>query len=173
MSEPVKIHWKKGKDTTSGLVDGAVKLWEARKKAGDMNKRDLKEYDALSKLIENWNGENTSFFTWFGFVTAGPYVSAEESAQAVKELKEAKDKAAKGEKVDVKEDDDDEDEDDPLDLEPGVEVHEAGDDFANLLAEDLWPGAIRYFSKDSLHGPESRMLTPCSRSTRSRRHVGF
>lgn len=145
VSEPVKIHWKKAKDTTSGLMDGAIKLWEAREKAGDMNKKDLKEYEAVSKLIENWNGENTSFFTWFAFVCAGPYVSAEESAQATKEFNEDKEKLKKGESIEEKENEDD-GEEDPMDMDPSVEVHEAGDDLANLIAEDLWPGAIKYFS---------------------------
>ncbi|KAL1302962.1 hypothetical protein AAFC00_003280 [Neodothiora populina] len=144
VSEPVKINWKKGKDTTSGLMDGAVKLWEARKKAGDMNKKDLKEYSTMAKLVENWNGENTSFFTWFAFVCAAPYVTAEESAEATKEMKEAKAKADKGEKEEEK---DEPDAEDLIDLEPGVEVHEAGDDLANLIAEDLWPGAIKYFTQ--------------------------
>ena len=145
-SEPVKIDWKKGKDTTSGLLDGAVNLWEARKKAGDMAKKDLKEYKAMQKLMENWNGENTSFFTWFGYVAAGPYVSAEESAEAFNKAKEDRARAAKGEKVE--EEDNDEDEE-LMDLEAVVEVHETGDDLANLLAEDLWPSAIKYFSKSS------------------------
>lgn len=161
ISEPVKINWKKGKDTTSGLLDGAVKLWEARTKAGDMNKKDLPEFKALEKLIENWNGENTSFFTWFGFVSAGPYVSAEESAQAIKDSKA--NKAAS-----------EENEEDLVDLEPGVEVHEAGDDLANLIAEDLWPGAIKYFSTYMIliymQGTDP-MLTRCSASTGSGRHV--
>lgn len=145
VSEPVKINWKKAKDTTNGLMDGALKLWDARKKAGDMNKKDLPEYDAMATLIESWNGENTSFFTWFAFVCAGPYVSAEESSEAIKDLQQAKAKAEKGDKDEEK---DEPDAEDLLDLEPGVEAHEAGDDLANLIAEDLWPGAIKYFSKD-------------------------
>lgn len=145
VSEPVKINWKKGKDPTHGLMDGATKLWDARKKAGDMNKRDLKEYAALAKLMENWSGDNTSFFTWFAFVCAGPsYVTAEESAEATEKLNELKEKFKKGEKIEEDEDEE------PIDLEPPMEVHEAGDDLANLIAEDLWPGAIKYFSKNRI-----------------------
>lgn len=139
VSEPVKINWKKGKDTTHGLVDAAIKLFEARKAAGDMHKSDLKEHKAIMKLLENWNGENTSFFTWFAYVSVVPYITAEESAQATKKAKEAK---AEEEIEDVDEDIDN--------LAEHAEVHEAGDDLANLIAEDVWPSAIKYFSKDDL-----------------------
>lgn len=140
VSEPVKINWKKGKDTTHGLMNAAIKLWEARQKAGDMNKSDLPEHKALGKLLENWNGENTSFFTWFAFVSAGPYVTAEESAKVTKEMNEKKQNGGTIEIPEI-------DEEEIAAMEDIVEVHEAGDDLANLLADDLWPGAIKYFSK--------------------------
>lgn len=147
ISEPVKINWKKGKDTTHGLGDAAIKLFEARKAAGDMHKSDLKEHKAIMKLLENWNGENTSFFTWFAYVSVVPYITAEESAQATKKAKEAKTEEEEIEDVDE-------------DIEnlaaEHAEVHEAGDDLANLIAEDVWPGAIKYFSKDDL---QTRLFT--------------
>lgn len=141
VSEPVKVHWKKGKDMTQGLMDGVIKLWEARKKAGDMKKKDLSEYTALAKIVDNWNGSNTTFFTWFAFISGRRWVSAEESAQATKEEAERRRKVNSGEKVEspgMSEDDG---------LEQEVEVHEAGDDLATMIAEDLWPSAIKYFSE--------------------------
>ena len=151
VSEPVRIHWKKGKDPTRGLTDGATKLWEARKEAGDMSKRDLPEFDALARILENWNGTNTSFFTWFAYVSPRRWVSAEESAEAVKQERRRREElaqgSAKGTASPIPE---------PEPLEQQVEVHEDGDSLANVFAEDLWPGAIRYFSKH-----EHRVSTSC------------
>ena len=142
VSEPVKIHWKEGKDMTHGLMDGALNLWEARQKAGDMLKRDLPEFDALARTVENWSGANTSFFTWFAFISNRRWVSAEESAEAVRKERERRDKVRNGE-TEAK----------PTELpsedtmQQQVEVHDDGEGIANVLAEDLWSGAIRYFSE--------------------------
>lgn len=144
VSEPVKINWKKGRDPTQGLMDGATKLWEARKKAGDMKKEDLPEYKALEKLTSQWNGQNTSFFTWFAYVSGHQYVSAEESAAAVRTEAERKQNKKSGKEVEEAEG---EDEDEELEQDDNpVEVHEAGEELANVLAEDLWPSAIKYFT---------------------------
>ncbi|TKX26775.1 nucleosome assembly protein [Elsinoe australis] len=141
VSEPVRVHWKKGKDPTKGLMDGAIRLWEARKKAGDMRKRDLPEFDHMAKITETWNGDNTTFFTWFAFVSSRRWVSEEESRNAVeaeaarrKEVRTGTEKP----KVGLPEDDQ---------LESQVEAHEDGDGLATVIAEDLWPSAIRYFTQ--------------------------
>ncbi|PNS21089.1 hypothetical protein CAC42_3427 [Sphaceloma murrayae] len=141
VSEPVRVHWKKGKDPTKGLMEGAVKLWEARQSAGDMRKRDIPEFDAMAKITETWNGDNTSFFTWFAFVSSRRWVSAEESAAAVK--------AEAHRRNGVKEDSDKPQDELPEEdqLEGQVEAHEDGDGLATVIAEDLWPGAIRYFTQ--------------------------
>lgn len=142
VSEPVKIHWKKGKDTTEGMTDAAVALFEARKKVGDPVAKGVPEYAALASKVEHWNGANTSFFTWFGYVSGRRYVSAEESEKATKEYqakREAKSAGpgADGDDAEAAEDDDDQ----------AVEVHEAGEDLAVSIAEDLWPNAIKYFTQ--------------------------
>ena len=138
VSEPVKIHWKYGRDLTEGLTDDAVALFEARKKAGDMMKQDLPEYTTLTRKVESWNGANTSFFTWFGWVSARRYVGAEESEQAVKDAAERQRKREQGEKVD-----------EPTSLEPvtdeDAEVHPAGEELALGLTEELWPAASKLF----------------------------
>ena len=141
VSEPVRIDWKKGKDPTKGLMDGAIKLWEARKQVGDMRRRDIPEFDHMAKLTETWNGDNTSFFTWFAFVSSRRWVSEEESGAAIEAEKERRARAARGEDttaVQLPEEDQ---------LEGQVEAHEEGESLATLFAEDLWPGAIKYFSR--------------------------
>ncbi|TKA73238.1 hypothetical protein B0A55_06056 [Friedmanniomyces simplex] len=148
VSEPVRIHWRKGKDATEGLTDGAVALFEAREKAGDMRAKGLAEYAALGKKVEHWNGANTSFFTWFGYVSGRRYISAEESEAATAEYRRRRDARKHGEQVDVEtaggsEDQDDEEAED----DQAVEVHEAGEELAVAFAEDLWPDAIKLFTQ--------------------------
>ncbi|KAK5164638.1 uncharacterized protein LTR77_009844 [Saxophila tyrrhenica] len=149
VSEPVRVHWKKGKDLTEGLTDGAVALWEARKKTGDMTAKTLPEYYALKKKVDSWNGSNTSFFTWFGWVSGRRWVSAEESEEANRmylESKEKRMKAAKSEgdaAEDTNEDEDQEEEND----DEAVEVHQAGEELAISFAEELWPNALKLFTQ--------------------------
>ncbi|CAK3933539.1 related to phosphatase 2a inhibitor [Lecanosticta acicola] len=151
VSEPVKITWKKGQDLTEGLVEDARKLFEARKGKGDMLARDLPEYQRLKKQVEHLNGAGTSFFTWFGFVSGRRWVSAEESEEANREHQQKKQKEeGKAKKQDEKEDEDgeaeEEDDDDDKEDDSDVEVHEAGEELATFLAEDLWPNAIKFFT---------------------------
>ncbi|KAG9531243.1 nucleosome assembly protein family, partial [Aureobasidium melanogenum] len=142
VSEPVKIDWK-GEDPTAGLTDAAFAVFEERKKAGDMKKKGFAAHKKLLGLIENNNVDNTSFFAWFGYVSATRYVSAEESAQANKEYKERQDKRSQGEKVESPEPE----EEDMADMSGDDEVHPEGDELAQLIAEDVWPNAIKYFTQ--------------------------
>jgi len=142
VSEPVAVQWKEGKDLSEGLNGLAVKLFEARKKAGDYLKKDIPEYAALAEKLTTANAVNTSFFTWFGFVSGRRYVTAEESKKAEAEHKKGD---AKPEEED-EEEDEDEDEEDKND-DSVVEVHEEGEQLAISIAEDLWPGAIKYFTQ--------------------------
>lgn len=145
VSEPVKIDWK-GKDPTEGLLGAAIAVFEARKKAGDMKKKGFAAHNKLLELIETNNVDNTSLFAWFGFISADRYVSAEESAQANKEYKERQDKRSNGERVDSPEPD----EEDMLEMVESDDVHPEGEELAQLIAEDVWPNAIKYFSKRPL-----------------------
>ena len=144
VSEPVSIHWKKGKDLTEGLTDLAVALFERRKKTGDMTNTGLPEYTALKKKTEQWNSMNTSFFTWFGWSSARRWVSAEESQKASQEQDERKQRRRRGEKIEVPEPE--EDDDTAEDDEPVI-FHEAGEELAISFAEDVWPNAIKYFTQ--------------------------
>ncbi|KAH9822118.1 Nucleosome assembly protein (NAP) [Teratosphaeria destructans] len=140
VSEPVKITWKKGKDLTEGMSEMVWKLWEARRKAGDMRSKTVPEYAALEKKMESVT--DSSFFNWFGWVSNRRYVSAEESDKATKAYQAKKAKKAKGEEVAEK----GEEEDDVSDeYDQTVEVHPDGESLAYSLVEELWPGAIRLF----------------------------
>ncbi|KAF1969419.1 hypothetical protein BU23DRAFT_557718 [Bimuria novae-zelandiae CBS 107.79] len=147
VSEPVKIDWKKGKDPTEGLSDAAFDLFQARKKSaksanGSSKSKDseLPEYKKLVSMIEESTEASPSFFAWFGFVSDYRWVSAEESEQTAKEDAERIARLKCGEKV---EDDEDEDED-QTDYQE-TEVYPQGGEIATLIAEDLWPSAIKYF----------------------------
>lgn len=155
VSEPVLIHWKKGKDLTGGLTDAAYKLSEARKKLGtdtsDMAARkketELPEYKNLVKKIETSMESSISFFGLFAFVSGYRWISAEESEKAEKEDKARVEKIKRGESI--KEDDED-DEDDSTDYQE-VEVFPGGDEVVTIIAEDMWPNAIKYYSKSYDH----------------------
>lgn len=148
VSEPVKINWKKGKDATRGLTDMAVALHQARAKpsksangTATAPETELPEYKALAAKIEESEAVSQSFFLWFGFVSSYKLVTAEESEKASKIEAEKMEKRRRGETVDD-EDDDDEDNQDYQE----TELLPEGDQIATVLAEDVWPNAIRYFS---------------------------
>ena len=152
VSEPVKINWKKGKDLTEGLTDGAYKLAQAQKKLdpslspSERAKKAsaLPEYKTLAAKIEESTEASLSFFTWFGFVSSYRWISAEESEQAKKDDAARLEKLRRGE---TPEDDEDEDMDMDMDIDfQETEVFPQGEVCATLIAEDLWPSALRYYS---------------------------
>lgn len=151
VSEPVKIHWKKGKDLTGGLTDAAYKFGEARKKlnadSSDMAARkketQLPEYKELSEKIETSLESSISFFGLFAFVSGYRWVTAEESEKVEKEEKARMEKLKRGEHID---DDDEDEEEDPQDYQE-IEVFPGGDEIVTILAEDMWPNAIKYYSR--------------------------
>lgn len=147
VSEPVRINWKKGKDPTEGFTEAAFKLFEAKKKNGSSKSKhsDLPEYKQLVKMIEESTEASPSFFAWFAFVSDYRWVSPEESEQTEKEDAERLAKMKRGEKVD----DDEDEEDDETDYQE-TEVYPQGGEIATLIAEDLWPSAIKYYSKSTL-----------------------
>ena len=144
VSEPVKISWKKDKDLTGGLTDAAVKLHEARKNVTDRKKEmALPEYKDLYNKIETSADASVSFFGLFAFVSGYRWVSAEESAEARKKDQEQLAKLKAGEKIE-EEEEEDEDED-PQDYQE-TEVFPGGDEVATIIAEDMWPNALGYYS---------------------------
>ncbi|KAI0814619.1 nucleosome assembly protein [Xylaria sp. FL0064] len=154
VSEPVAIKWKAGKDLTQGLLDLVVKVWEQDKKDSQTNgaSKDKKaktkpenwtaDQKALRAKIDKFGLGGVSFFCWFGY--RGQDISAEENAIAVEEdQKRRANKAAKEALQETLQELEEDEEEDPL----ALEIFPDGDDLAVAFSEDLWPGAIRYFTQ--------------------------
>jgi hypothetical protein len=145
VSEPVKIRWKKGKDLTNGLTDAAYNLWQKKQKqAAGAGEEKLPEEKALIKKLENAGEEFMSFFTLFAFISERRYVSAEESIEANAAHQASREKRRKGEVSS------DEPQQEPVEEdmdEQETEVCPNGAVMATVLAEDIWPNAIKYFSE--------------------------
>lgn len=161
VSDPVRIHWKDGKDLTEGLTDAAYHFWAAQKaqpaqqqldavlvgdarKARDAEARKMPEYKALADKLENATNGAVSFFNFFSY--RGRWTSAAESVEAKAELL-AKRQAALNGTAAEDDDDDEEDEDFP---EEDVETFPAGHEVAVSIAEDIFPSAIDYFMADTI-----------------------
>lgn len=148
VSEPVKVHWKSEKnDLTNGLTDAALKLWEVRaKKAsapasnGKGKAKPLVEHAELAKKLERHDPTSVGFFTLFAFVSERRYVSAEESLEANAAEKTRREQQKVGEEVESLEGEEESD-------DAEVEVCPFGADLALVVLEDVWPNAIKYFSK--------------------------
>lgn len=145
VSEPVQIRWKKGKDLTHGLTDAATKLWEARQRLvaaeGELKDSEAEELEALAEKLEQSDEAAPSFFALFSFVSGRRYVSAEESAAANAAEAERREKRRNGEKVEEPEQEESEE------LDPFAETLPNGDDLPVLLAEEVWPNALKYFTQ--------------------------
>ncbi|KAL6891002.1 nucleosome assembly protein [Trichoderma longibrachiatum] len=137
VSEPVKINWKPGKDLTSGLLDLVYQVWEDDK-AGKGDDTEAKK--KLREQMESTGLDGVSFFAWFGF--RGLSISEEENQAAVKEEQAKRQARKEGKPVEDEDEEDDEDDDED---EYEMEIFPTADDLAVCIAEDLWPGAIKYF----------------------------
>lgn len=155
VSEPVPVAWKKGKDLTGGLLDLVCKAWETEQALkesqtesgnGKQDTKDLSpEHKALRKKIDQTGMGGLSFFAWFGFI--GRKVSAKESAEATEKETNARERRRKGEKAPLEEEANDDEDEEEIDL--SLEIFPDGDDLALAIKDDLWPEAIKYFSKFS------------------------
>jgi len=85
-----------------------------------------------------------SFFAWFGYI--GKYISAEESRLATEEEKKRRETRQNGKNGEAANGDDEHDEDEDED-EDELEIFPEGENLAIALSEDLWPGAVKYFSE--------------------------
>ncbi|KAE9364151.1 hypothetical protein N431DRAFT_355071 [Stipitochalara longipes BDJ] len=163
VSEPVPIRWKQERDLTGGLLDLVVKAWEVERST-EGGKKGVKglspEQKALRKKIENTGMGGLSFFAWFGFI--GRRVSAEESAaalaaekrrRAAREARKSngnkrKSRSRSRESTPGSEEDESEQEEAAEDeVGMSLEIFPDGDDLAVAFTEDLWPGAIKYFTQ--------------------------
>lgn len=158
VSEPVDIKWKKDKDLTGGLLSMVKRVWDEDKALEKAGKGGAKAKDKeltpqqkeLKKKIEETGLGGLSFFAWFGF--RGQRISAEESRLAIEKEQEQRKLRLEGKKVEPLEDDAEDDDDDDDELY-GLEIFPEGDTLAVTIAEDLWPGAIKYFSRLDLSCP--------------------
>lgn len=167
VSNPVRINWKEGQDLTKGLLDAACDLYEAEQKDKSVDRTKLPEYETLVKKIQEAEAEamtgdedeeaddddpkasrspaGMSFFAFFGY--RGRDVTAEQSKEAEKEEEERFAKIEKGEEVEEDADDDDEDDEEEEDSLEAAELFPDGEELATAIAEDLWPGALKYYGK--------------------------
>lgn len=149
VSEPVPIEWKKDRDLTGGLLRMVCAVWEREKKeagkGGEEGRRGMSEEQrALKKKIDNTGMGGLSFFAWFGFI--GRRVTAEESAEVMRLDREMKGKKPALETT-AEDEDEDGGEEGEEDVGMSLEIFPDGDDLAVAITEDLWPSAIKYFSK--------------------------
>ncbi|KAK3327197.1 nucleosome assembly protein [Cercophora scortea] len=149
VSEPVDIKWKKGKDLTHGLLGMVKAVWDEEQDAlknGQPTKGNkfTPKQKALKSKIENTGLGGQSFFSWFGFV--GPRVSAEESRIATEKENAKRQLRKSGGEADSPMEDDNEDDEDEDDLDE-LEIFPDGDTLALAITDDLWPGAIKYFTQ--------------------------
>jgi hypothetical protein len=165
VSEPVPIRWRKGKDLTGGLLDLVCSAWESERAVLGKNENPrirkagmTGEQRALKKKIDQTGMGGLSFFAWFGFI--GRRVSARESAEAM--AKEAERREARRSGKSVGSPPYEEDEIEREDLAKDLEIFPDGDDLAVAITEDLWPGAIKYFSESLTPLPFSLSLHPLS-----------
>ncbi|RDW81891.1 hypothetical protein BP6252_03003 [Coleophoma cylindrospora] len=144
VSEPVQIKWKKGKDLTGGLLDLVCQAWEAETRA-ETSTSMSPEQKALRKKIENTGMGGLSFFAWFGYI--GRKISKTESDLAKSREAERRTLMKSGLEVQesIVEEEDAGDEDEEVGM--SLEIFPDGDDLAVAITEDLWPGAIRYFTQ--------------------------
>lgn len=105
------------------------------------------EQKVLKKKIDNTGMGGLSFFAWFGFI--GKRISAEECAQAIQLEKEKRKRRRDGSKAPLAELDSTSDalEEEDDDVGMSLEIFPDGDDLAQAFSGDLWPNAIKYFSK--------------------------
>lgn len=152
VSEPVEIKWKPGKDLTEGLLSLAKAVYDEQVAKPKVENKDKKakvvltdKQKALKEKIDQTGMGGVSFFAWFGYI--GEYISAEESKQAIEEEREERRKRKAGEPVPKDEDEEMEDDDDDEELEDDLDIFPTGDAVAMAIADDLWPGALKYFSE--------------------------
>ncbi|KAH8758685.1 NAP family protein-like protein [Hyaloscypha finlandica] len=170
VSEPVGIKWKTDRDLTGGLLDMVVKAWEADRStstisqsnsnsngAGNSTRGLTPEQKALKRKIENTGMGGLSFFAWFGFI--GRHISAEESAaatalekqkRAAREARKSKKRKSRSRSSSCTPSSDEDEEEEGVgedDVGMSLEIFPDGDDLAVAFTEDLWPGAIKYFTQ--------------------------
>lgn len=127
----------------------------------------LPEQEVVIKKMEKVSEGSLSFFSWFGF--RGRHVTAEQSAAATAKEQDRRERAKKGDKSAAQdapaEPSSQEAEDEETEMR--MEIFPPGEDLAMAISEDLFPGALKYFSRFAeLQRPD---LTNASHSPSPRR----
>ena len=163
VSEPVRIKWKEGKDLTEGLLDLICDAWEsAQPSSQDSDEQDSEPSDPettakeslLQQKLENAYMSERSFFAWFGYV--GRHLRHREanrrsSASSSSPWNQMNENA------------------DGVGTKAFLEGFPRGDELAVAIAEDLWPGAIKYYSMFSSYSSCTLLSIPIDVSYDSRR----
>jgi hypothetical protein len=155
VSEPVKIHWKKGYDLTKGLTDTVMAFWERFQAEKDPtakgfeNLQSLPEYRELAAKASK-SDPRESFFTFFSFISGYRYVSAEESERAreadVKKRERRRERRRQGEAPDEPEFRPYS----PSNADQPVMICRHGEELAFALLDEVFLHAYRYFRMKSL-----------------------
>jgi hypothetical protein len=157
VSEPVKIHWKKGYDLTKGLSDAVIAFWE-RFQVEKAKNPDIRGFENLQSLPEyrdlaakaSKSDPRESFFTLFSFISAYRHVSAEESTQAreaeTTRRERRREQIHKGEPPDeyLTRNHSSNKADEP------VLICRHGEDLAFMLMDEVFIHAYKYFRKAAL-----------------------
>lgn len=172
VSEPVRIHWKEGKDLTEGLLDESSRLFEIETDIKRIEKQSEQGHgsqeilnglkasrhtliEKLEQRLKSTQQDAISFFAWFGY--RGRNVSAEESAEVLQnEINRSRHMKGRNENGLADNVILDEPEAEsvaskvPLMIEGSELDHEifpAGEELALAISDDLYPGAVKYFSQ--------------------------
>ncbi|RPB27019.1 hypothetical protein L211DRAFT_834690 [Terfezia boudieri ATCC MYA-4762] len=158
ISEPVEVKWISDEKDLSGGINGLSKrIFDVRKKRVEGRIEEMKnegkrkgkkgqgkEDVGLSELeleLEEKLNQTQSFFNWFSW-TGDYFMVMEKEA----EMKLREEKKAKGEEViDSDEDDEKQGETD------GIDVFPDGEKLAYLIAEDMFPSALKHFADAMEH----------------------
>ncbi|KAF8425478.1 hypothetical protein EV426DRAFT_701442 [Tirmania nivea] len=160
ISEPVEVKWvSEEKDLTGGINGLSKRIFDVRKKRverrieekknnvgkakGKKEQGKVKEDDGLSELeleLEEKLNQTQSFFNWFSW-TGDHFMVMEKEAEI-----KLREKKVKGEEVT-----EDDGEDDGEDDADGIDVFPDGEKLAYLIAEDMFPNALKHFADAMEH----------------------
>jgi hypothetical protein len=154
VSEPVKIHWKRGFDLTRGLTDAVMAFWDRFQALKDPNAKgfenlqSLPEYRELAAKVSK-SDPMESFFTFFSFISGYRYVSAEESDLAreadVHKRARRRERRTNGEPLDEPATR----HNSPSNADEPVMICRHGEELAFVLLDEVFVHAYKYFRKNN------------------------
>jgi hypothetical protein len=172
VSEPLKIHWRKGYDLTKGLTDTVMAFWERFMAERDPSARGFENLQSLPEYRElaakaSKSDPRESFFTFFSFISNYRYVSAEESENAkqadAKKREQRREKRRQGEPLDESVTR----HNSPSNADEPVMICRHGEELAFVLLDEVFLHAYKYFRTKTLMGGGADSIRRCSRTRRS------